>query len=418
MGSSENGHGNGLYTYDSFSGNKKKQNRHFLWWCAGAHQQLLKDFPSEHTKYAGLGAVLLGTFALASLAAGYAIYTVFNSVSWAIAFGILWGLIIFNFDRFLVSTMRKYGQSSARQFTTALPRIILALLIGITIARPLEMKVFEKEIDTKVAENRHKKIQINDSLVNAESKLAADNATNERNRLMARKISIEDSLHRLQQAYVTEADGTGGSMQRGIENITRLKQNAYQLALEQFKPELKKLSADINVQDSILNSSRAGVQAKRKEYESMIASNVGFLERNKALSDLSGEEPSVFWATIFISLLIIVIEAGPVLSKMIMHSGPYDIELAKTELMQMAASENEMRKDKQLNTEKLAEWLKMKKQHSSELMQKISALQKKHIDAEIDRWDRGEKNPVNRPPINDLMNRIRENYDYEDQQLR
>ena len=67
-----------LYTYDSFGprGKKKEAPSHFLWWCAGAHQKLLKLYPSEHTKYSGLGGVLLATFLLATLSSGYAVYTV------------------------------------------------------------------------------------------------------------------------------------------------------------------------------------------------------------------------------------------------------------------------------------------------------------------------------------------------------
>src|ERR1051326_7275619 len=136
---------NGLYTYDSFGSEARKpSDKKFLWWCAGAHQDLLKQFPSEHAKYSGLGGVLLATFVLASISAGYAVYTVFDNWLWAIGFAIVWGLIIFNFDRFLVSTMRKYGISRRKQLWMAVPRLVLALLIGFTIARPLELKIFEK----------------------------------------------------------------------------------------------------------------------------------------------------------------------------------------------------------------------------------------------------------------------------------
>src|SRR5689334_19759110 len=85
----------GLYTYDSFSGSRnKKSENNFLWWCAGAHQKLLSQFPSEQTKYAGLGGVLLATFVLAALSSGYAIYSVFGNWIWTIAFALIWGLII------------------------------------------------------------------------------------------------------------------------------------------------------------------------------------------------------------------------------------------------------------------------------------------------------------------------------------
>src|SRR2546423_5380588 len=129
----------GLYTYDSFGPEKKSNDKKFLWWCAGTHQDLLKQFPSEHAKYAGLGGVLLATFVLAAISAGYAVQTIFGNWLWAVLFACIWGLIIFNFDRFLVSTMRKYGVSRSKQLWMALPRLALALLIGFTIARPLEM---------------------------------------------------------------------------------------------------------------------------------------------------------------------------------------------------------------------------------------------------------------------------------------
>src|SRR5690242_8387451 len=244
----------GLYTYDSFgTSNKRKSESNFLWWCAGAHQKLLKQFPSEHIKYAGLGGVLLATFVLATLSSGYAIYSVFGNWIWTIAFALIWGLIIFNFDRFLVSTMRKYGISRRKQIWMAIPRLALALLIGLTIARPLELKIFEKEIAVKMQENLHHKIQNNDSLLQIENKLLMQDATAERERLTLRKTAIEDSLAQLQSAYIQEADGTGGSGRRGIEKLTHLKMDAYNQALLRFTPELATVNNNIKTQDSILN---------------------------------------------------------------------------------------------------------------------------------------------------------------------
>ena len=338
----------GPLTYDSFNGlgdkAKRPRESHFLWWCAGAYQDLLKDCPSEQTKYAGLGGVILATFVLASLSAGYAIYSVFNSPVWAVAFAIVWGLVIFNFDRFLVSTMRKYGVSRDKQLWMAAPRVALALLIGVTIARPLELKIFEKEIDVQITENRHKKILQNDSLLVLESQRALTAAQEERNRLMTRKTLLEDTLHRLQQAYVQEADGTGGSQQRGIDKLTRLKQEAYLSALQQAKPELGQLEGAIHYQDSLIAGVQAAKEVKNRGYEAQVTADVGFLERNKSLSDLSGKEGSVFWANLLISMLIILIEIGPILSKLMMSMGPYDVALARTELLQMADEEDKIRK--------------------------------------------------------------------------
>jgi Ni/Co efflux regulator RcnB len=418
MSANQSGQDDGLYSYDSFGAGKKQSDSSFLWWCAGAHQKLLKQFPSEHSKYSGLGGVVLATFVLASLSSGYAVYSIFGNIWWTLFFGLIWGLIIFNLDRFLVSTMRKYGVARRKQFWMTVPRLILALLIGLTIARPLELKIFEKEIDVKVIENIHSKMQLNDSLLQLENVKSMAAAQLERDRLVTRKTALEDTLHQLRQSYVQEADGTGGSMNRGIENLTRLKMNVYNNARLQFEPELTDLAAGIKSQDSLLISSRASLEEKRKEYEKSARANVGFLERNKALSDLVDEESSVFWATLMISLLIILIEIGPILAKLIMPLGPYDIALAKEELMQMSASETEMRRDKELTHEKKKNFYRRQKEMSDELTDKMTALQKRNIDDELEKWERGDWNPKDhRSSMDEVMRKLRERYQLDDENL-
>jgi hypothetical protein len=409
----------GLYSYDSFSGGKRQQKGgNFLWWCAGAHQKLLKQFPSEHTKYAGLGGVILATFVLATLSSGYAVYSVFGNWLWTIAFALIWGLIIFNFDRFLVSTMRKYGVSKSKQVWMAIPRLVLALLIGLTIARPLELKIFEKEIAVKMQENLHHKIQNNDSLLQIENKLLMQDASAERQRLTSRKTAIEDSLAQLQSAYIQEADGTGGSGRRGIEKLTHLKMDAYNQAQLQFGPEMRSVDSGIRIQDSILSAAKSGLEQHRKDYASTVAANQGFLEKNKALSDLSDQESSVWWTSTLLSLLIILIEIGPILSKLIMPVGPYDIALAKEELLQMAEDENQMRKSKEIMFEKRKHFYQKQKEMSEELVGKLTDLQKKHIDEELDKWERGEWNPKDhRPSMDEVVRKIKEKYNVNDEDL-
>jgi hypothetical protein len=411
-----NGQENGLYTYDSFGGESRKpSDKKFLWWCAGAHQDLLKQFPSEHAKYSGLGGVLLATFVLASISAGYAVYTVFGSWLWSLTFAVIWGLIIFNFDRFLVSTMRKYGISKRKQLWMALPRLALALLIGFTIARPLELKIFEKEINVKMTENLHKKIQRNDSLLALENNNVMNTALAERQRLTDRKLAIENELQNLQSSYVQEADGTGGSLQRGVEKLTHLKMDAYNKAKDRYAGEQPQLEKNIAAQDSILANAKANMEQKRKQYEASAMANMGFLERNKALSDLSREENSVFWSCLLVSLLIILIEIGPVLSKLIMPIGPYDISLAKEELLQMAADENHIRADKEVQHEKKRAFYKKQKEMSEQLVDKLAEIQKKNIDKELDQWERGEWKPEDhRASMDEVMRKIKEQYQVKD----
>ncbi|MBZ5856252.1 DUF4407 domain-containing protein [Flavihumibacter profundi] len=338
MPNSNQGQGNSIAGYDAFTGNGNKTGS-FLWWCAAAHAPTLEEFPTEHPKYNTLGGVLLATFALAALSSGYAFYTIFGTVGWAMGFALLWGLIIFNFDRFMVATIRKYGISSSHQWRVAIPRILLAIMIGITIARPLELKLFEKEINLKVTANISNKIKNYNLQQDAIQQAITGPVLAERDQLLSRRKAMEDTLLKLQMSYVQEADGTGGSGKRGVESITILKQGAYQQTAGHFAQEFRQIDSGLLVKNKFLTEALVNLQKEKAVFAAAAINNIGFLERNKALHDLSGEEESVYTANLLISLLIILLEIAPVLAKLLLPVGPYDIALAKQELVPMTAIE-------------------------------------------------------------------------------
>ena len=77
----------------------------FFIFCSGADTKILEQCsPGEQTKYAGIGATAFFTAVMAFIASAYALYTVFDNYISAIFFGFIWGLLIFNLDRFIVST--------------------------------------------------------------------------------------------------------------------------------------------------------------------------------------------------------------------------------------------------------------------------------------------------------------------------
>ena len=139
----------------------------FLWTCAGVNKRILRQCRTDYAKYAGIGGTILFTALMAMLSGGYAIYTVFDSGFIAFLFGVFWGLLIFNLDRFIVNTMYSDGEVtiSWREFTSGLPRIIIAIFLGVVISTPLELKIFEDEINVTIQEqikDRIKEYQASD----------------------------------------------------------------------------------------------------------------------------------------------------------------------------------------------------------------------------------------------------------------
>src|SRR5690606_14518204 len=126
-----------------------KSIRDFFWFCSGANRSLLMRCPSESEKYAGIGATVFFTGLFASLSANYALFTVFDNPWSAALFWLIWGAMIVNLDRYIVSSVAKKDKFWP-EFKLLLPRLGLAVLLALVISKPLELKIFEKEINRKL----------------------------------------------------------------------------------------------------------------------------------------------------------------------------------------------------------------------------------------------------------------------------
>ncbi len=143
----------------------------FLWFCAGVDEALLQKCPrGEWAKYEGIGGVVFATTVLAFISGSYAFYTVFApkqdtalagaqqalhspSVAIAITAGLVWCLVIFNLDRFVVSSGGKGDGTEAltlQELGGAMPRLLMAIMIGVTLSKPLEIRIMESEIEAQL----------------------------------------------------------------------------------------------------------------------------------------------------------------------------------------------------------------------------------------------------------------------------
>jgi hypothetical protein len=309
----------------------------FFWFCSGANPDLLKKCPTESSKYVGIGATVFFTGLFAAMAAGYSLFTVFDSYFASIVFGLIWGMMIFNLDRFIVSSMRKERKAS-RELLMATPRILLAILISIVIAKPLELKIFDKEIQPELIVMEQQKFAVQEFHVRARFDATQDSLSSEVQRLKSEIAAQQAKRDQLVRIAQEEADGTGGSRRRNLGPIYKVK-----------KADADK--ADRELQEITRNNiARIGeLQASLDRNDSVIAREIGSLERAKmngpaarieALDRLTRESSAIWWAHWFIVLLFIAIETSPVFVKLISGKGPYD-NLLKVEEHNFAAIEIE-----------------------------------------------------------------------------
>src|ERR1700722_4667328 len=313
----------------------------FFWFCSGAHIGTLKKYPIEQNKYVGIGATIFFTALFASLSGGYAMYFVFNgspfAVGFAILFGLIWGTAIFNLDRYIVSSIDKQGTTN-QQLLQATPRILLAIMIGIVISRPLELKIFDKEIRQKLKsaylKGQHARIDTLQKTYTQKYGMEMGKMTD----LKKEKDSLETDINRSraqlnQEVFGDKTDQTSGIVGYG----TYAKQK--QTVLQEKEDRLKDVMDQQSKMDQYLT--------ERKDYEGLTdmrlfndhqldsLSNVaGFSDRNWALGQLSYNENGTrdldtYLAESFISFLFILFECLPVFVKLMSPKGPYDVALSK-----------------------------------------------------------------------------------------
>ncbi|MDP9047067.1 MAG: DUF4407 domain-containing protein [Bacteroidota bacterium] len=329
----------------------------FFWFCSGAHIGTLKKYPLEHNKYVGIGATIFFTALFATLSGGYAMYFVFSgsafAVGFAILFGLIWGTAIFNMDRYIVSSIDKQGTTN-QQILQASPRILLAIMIGVVISRPLELKIFDKEIRQKLKtaylKGQHRKI---DTLQKTYmQKYAMELGKN--NELKKEKDSLEKDINRSRFQLNQEVFGDKTNQTSGVVGYgTYAKQK--QTVLQEKQDRLKTVRDNESKMEQYLSV--------RKDYEGLnnirlftehqldsLSNVAGFSDRNWALGQLSYNENGTrdldtYLAESFISFLFILFECLPVFVKLMSPRGPYDVAVAKLS----QADEHYAERDKERN---------------------------------------------------------------------
>lgn len=293
--------------------------------CSGADSMILKTCSEgEQNKYAGIGATVFFTAVMAFIAGSYALFTVFDNLFASIFFGLIWGLLIFNLDRFIVSTIKKRNSFSS-EFIQATPRIILAVIIAIVISKPLEMKIFEKEINQVLLEEKNVMTLANKEQLALQYTPAIEKLNQDIAALKGEIAGQESETNALYDTYITEAEGTAGTLLLGKGPVYAEKREKHDAALAELA-QLKEFNATkiarIETQIGALNIEYTDVV---KNSQPIIEGFDGLMARISALDKLP------WLPSFFIFLLFLAIETSPIIAKLLAPKGEYDLKLEDEE---------------------------------------------------------------------------------------
>ncbi|HKK11849.1 MAG TPA: DUF4407 domain-containing protein [Flavobacteriaceae bacterium] len=293
--------------------------------CSGSDTDILDQCSTgEQNKYAGIGATVFFTAVMACIAASYALYTVFDNYFTAITFGFVWGLLIFNLDRFIVSTIKKRN-NIIDELIQASPRIILAVIIAVVISKPLELKIFQKEIDRVLLEQKNDLTLANQNQIAEQFNPTIATLENDIKNYQSQIDTKEAEVNALYDTYISEAEGTAGTMLIGKGPVYKEKREKHDAALA----ELQQLKTENKAK---IASAEAEVAKLKTDYDTKVSTTQpiidgfdGFMARINAL----GELPWI--PSFFIFLLFLAIETAPILAKLLSPKGEYDYKLEDVE---------------------------------------------------------------------------------------
>tara|TARA_R110000737_G_scaffold336727_1_gene356396 strand:+ start:7445 stop:8677 length:1233 start_codon:yes stop_codon:yes gene_type:complete len=323
-----------------------------FWKAAGADQYLLeRSTYSDQIKYFCLGGIVLATGVMAGLAGGYAIYTIFEprvdgplndevhipTMIMSFFFGIIWGLIIYNIDRFIVTSTGKGDGTEAitkQEIKSAIPRIIMGVIIALTISKPIEIRMFQKEIEAKLQTEMEGYIEVNRKLKQDKfDKNSLNDLNSKRKEILAMESDLKSNINaKKSELNVEETKCPPGSdvLCRGPQWYRLDKERAaLEAQLPTVKVEMNKALREVDKEIKKVNILR---DKELKDVELKAANMGGLAARIRVSHEVTGP-----WISLFITLLFMVIELTPIFFKMMLIKGPYDYmdenvkELARAE---------------------------------------------------------------------------------------
>ena len=321
----------------------------FLWQWTGANESILKrpECATDRAKYASIGAIVLFISSLASFSFGYAVFVVSESIILSVLLGLLWGWGIRSLDRlFIISIKKKYRANlwehlvgAGSQAVTAIPRLGLALVLAMVISKPLELQIFNKELEAEIARVNELEIQ----------KLRKDLYDDEMRALDTEKQRLENEIKlendKRKQAYnefICEAEGKCGTGKFGRGPVADEKKRE----IERIDKNIAKLEQQKKEAQKKIDEANNRLNNKIQQLKSKEDGADGILKRIKTLEDLGKEQEVIKQINLFVTLVFVLLEVSPILAKMFSPYGPYDAIIEREEMKTISETARRIKESK------------------------------------------------------------------------
>lgn len=342
--------------------------RDFLISLSGARSDVLARCPSERAKFEGIGGAVLTTSVLATISMWFALYSALSVNPFlAVPVAVIWGLIIMSLDRWLVGSIPADGP---RRWQLAVPRVLMAILLGFIISTPLVLQIFRPEINAQIVEiqqHRTEKFLASQqqgtvgqdiakwtASVNSLQKVIASNgdvpldpAADPRVKsLTAERDAEQKKAQADYHEWQCQLYGGAGCTRKGNGPLAAASKAAYDKGMKrvnqldgQIEARKKQLTAndeaskrtrldqareDLPKAEAQLSAAQKRENDLQNSFDSQNRADKGILIRLQALNQVAGKDTTLRTAQFLLFLLFLLIECLPVTVKLMQKPGNYE----------------------------------------------------------------------------------------------
>jgi hypothetical protein len=289
----------------------------------------------------------------------------------ALLAGVAWGAAIMSLDRWLVTSLPTTG---GKRFQLAIPRVLLAVLLGAVISTPMVLQIFKPEIDAQIVQiqldrgndfERQRQSGENLKSVNAQQATvdalgavirssgketldpAKDPTVRDLNTARDVESKKKDTLYADWQCQLLGIPSTAlPKCKKGDGKLAKAAERGYNASVQRVKDLEKKIddrkgelnSSDKRAEASRLEQAQDQLPAEqtrlddmrdeqdrlRKAFNKENEGSEGLLLRIQALDEVTAKNSSLATARLVLFLLFLLIECLPVLVKLMQKPGFYE----------------------------------------------------------------------------------------------
>lgn len=365
---------------------ERRVKRQWLLIVSGTRANVIAQCESERIKFESLGWAILITSGMATISMWFALYSALG-VSPVIAtpLALLWGLVIMGIDRWLITSLPLEGR---RRFSMAVPRLLLAVLLGTLISTPLVLRIFQSEIDAQISVMKAN--SASQFLQSEQSNQVGAQVTSWRNNVANLEKVINSggiatinpandpqvksleaqakTVYSQEQTYYKQwqcqlyggpgcPPGAGTLYKAAHSNWDDAKARLAQINSQIQQRESALSANDTASQQNRLTQAKNALPAAQQQLKIAVArqnalqasfdatnqKENGLLIRLQALSQLSGKSFTITAARFLLFLLFLVIECLPVTVKLLQQPGNYEKILQAIRERELAEAKRSVR---------------------------------------------------------------------------